>query len=133
MLCRLGSGRGDAEDLAQLTFVTAWSKRSKVPDDPRPWLYATARNHWRNHVRKHWRSMEQLDLETPGGDGGIEDSELSCDLDTALGRLSGEERDVVRLAYLHDLTIEEIAVAIRRNPGAAKQRLHRARRKLRNV
>lgn len=130
---RLDGHRRDAEDLAQQTFMTAWQKRAVVPDDPRPWLYATARNHLNNHLRKWWRSAEPLDLEMDGGDGGIGDSERELDLRAALRHLSRSQREVLQLGYLQQFTIDEIAGITNMTPGAVKQRLHRARQKLRDV
>lgn len=130
---RLGGRHRDAEDLAQLTFTTAWVRRDVVPDDPRPWLYVTARNHLLNHLRKYRRVEEPLAVEPAGGDGGIAGSELFHDLYAAMRRLSHAEREVLQLGYLAQLTIGEIAQVTNMSQGAVKQRLHRARRKLRDV
>jgi RNA polymerase sigma-70 factor (ECF subfamily) len=47
----------------------------------------------------------------------------------ALARLSERDREVLRLAAWEQLTIAELAVALRTSQAAAKVRLHRARRR----
>ena len=123
----------DAEDLAQQTFTTAWDKRRKVPDNPRPWLYKTAQNHLRNYRRKRAWSEEPLGDEPVGGDGGIAESELTHDVRAALNRLTSSERDVLDLGYLRDFSVEEIAEILRLTTSAVKQRRLRARHRLRDV
>lgn len=45
-------GSGDPEGLAAETMAAAWAKLADLPpDDPRPWLFATARN----LLRQEWR------------------------------------------------------------------------------
>ncbi|MGH9134408.1 MAG: RNA polymerase sigma factor, partial [Ilumatobacteraceae bacterium] len=52
------------------------------------------------------------------------------DLARALGRLSDDEREVVRLWAWEQLAPREIAVALDITPNAASIRLHRAKEKL---
>jgi DNA-directed RNA polymerase specialized sigma24 family protein len=59
-LCRYARHRGltgpDVEDLVAHTLEIAWRRIDEVPaDDPMPWLYAVARNLWRNHRRQQQR------------------------------------------------------------------------------
>src|SRR4029077_20093450 len=42
----------DADDLVAEVLTIAWRRLDDVPvDDPLPWLFATARNVWRNGLR----------------------------------------------------------------------------------
>jgi hypothetical protein len=51
----------DAEDLVAQALEVAWRKIDEVPaDDPLPWLYAVARNLWRNHERRDRRRRDLL-------------------------------------------------------------------------
>ena len=41
----------DAEDVAAKTFAIAWRKLAAIPEEPLPWLYATARRVLANQRR----------------------------------------------------------------------------------
>ena len=56
-----------------------------------------------------------------------------ADLYDALGRLSEQDRELVRLWAWEQLAPQEIAVVFGVTPNAARIRLHRARAKLREL
>jgi DNA-directed RNA polymerase specialized sigma24 family protein len=69
-LCRYARHRGmagaDAEDLVAQTLEIAWRRIDDVPvADPLPWLYAVARNLWRNQVRQVRRLHPHRNLALP--------------------------------------------------------------------
>lgn len=137
---RLSPDQADAAlDLAQKTFATAWLKRHNVPDDPRPWLFETAKNHLRNHVR--WSQRRQRDL---GGEEALENAlsssvpgsftlEQSVDLRRALARIKKRDRAILFMAYVERLTSEEIADLEGLSAEAVRQRLFRARDEIRKA
>ena len=56
LLARLLQNSGDAEDLAEETFVRVWQQRARFRHDAqlRPWIFAIAVNLDRNRLR-WWR------------------------------------------------------------------------------
>jgi DNA-directed RNA polymerase specialized sigma24 family protein len=137
-LCRYARHRGlcgdDAEDLVAQTLEIAWRRIDDVPEaEWLPWLYAIARNLWRNQVRQDRRRSAILARYRPsplaavGGDpAGLEPGVLRG----ALASLSDADQEVLRLVAWDGLTPAEVAVVLGCSPVAARSRLHRARGRL---
>ena len=138
MLARLVADGQDAMDLAQSTFLTAWSKREEVPDDPKAWLFATARFHHKNHVRQATRHgltlVDTTQLEAALVTDGPESAVCTgVDLAAPWARLNRKEQQLLQWAYLDDLSIAEIAQVLGIRPGTARTRVARAKNKLRDA
>jgi RNA polymerase sigma factor (sigma-70 family) len=136
-------GAALAEDLAAETFATAYRRRARF--DPgqgslRSWLYGIANN----LVRNHWRAEQHLlmldarllpEVDLSGGsdvvDQRVTAALLAPRLATALGQLTGDQRDVLLLHAWGELSHEEIATALQIAVGTARSRLSRARATLR--
>jgi RNA polymerase sigma-70 factor (ECF subfamily) len=123
-----------AGDLVQETFITAWRKREKVPDDPGAWLYTTARNHLQNYRRSALRHQHE-----PLGDHDVVDMSATSQiaevdehqrLKLLLNQLSATDREVILLTYIDNLNTIEIAAILAITPAAARKRLSRARRQI---
>jgi RNA polymerase sigma factor (sigma-70 family) len=137
MLEKLVSGDvATAEDLAQKTFHTAWTKRHKVPDEPGGWLFTTARNHWLNHRRYALRrsfvpydhhSMEHLHP-APAADAALEAEEPG--LEAAVEGLTDSDRTILVLRYVDGLDCNEIAEELQISSATARKRLSRAEKKV---
>lgn len=134
----LGGNEGEAEDLAQQTFMTAWDRRTHVPDEPRAWLFATANNHLRNHrrwSRRHPLALIEMDvMEVVAGATEGEESTVVCDrldLGRVWGQLKPAEQEVLRLAYLDGLDTAEIAHVLGLWQATVRKRRSRALGKLR--
>jgi RNA polymerase sigma factor (sigma-70 family) len=135
-LRRLGDVDPSTE-LAQEVFVIAWRRRADVPDRSLPWLYGVARrllaNHWRA-TRTRPVVRDAADPDQLGTDGDEMDSAAGiADITAALSRLSAEDQEILRLVCWEQLTIDDAVVALRCSRTAAKVRLHRARRRLRDA
>lgn len=136
-------GRDVADDIAADTFVIALRKHDGFDarrGPVRAWLYGIATNLIAQHRRAEQRryrafARAQAELLT----GGHEDRVLSSVAATgmqprlaqALARLSPEERDVLLLVALADLSHEEISQALGIPHGTVGSRLNRARKKIR--
>jgi RNA polymerase sigma-70 factor (ECF subfamily) len=136
-------GAAIAEDLAAETFATAYRRRAAF--DPglgslRSWLLGIATN----LVRSHWRAEQHLlDLDarlvpeidlladSDAADQRLAAALLAPRLATALGQLTGDQREVLLLHAWAGLSHEEIATALQIAPGTARSRLSRARAFLR--
>ncbi len=125
-----------AVDVAQETFVRAWRYRASF--DPgagsaRAWLFAIAANRVREAGRARGRAA--LDLEAaegvPAGDPdaleALARGALRAEVARAVAALPQEQREVVSLKYLAELSFPEVARALGCSVGAAKMRALRAR------
>jgi len=119
-------GSSDADALAADVMTVAWRRLADVPSgDPRPWLYATARNlllaEARLSARATHTSVRDSEQVAP------EPHELDPELSRALGSLSPRDRDALLLVAWEDLTPSAAAKALGINPVAFRVRLLRAR------
>lgn len=136
------AGPAAAEDVLQETFLAAWRAagtfqgRSAV----RTWLLTIARNQaW--HLREREARLPMDDVPLPelgeaagwGGrnpeEGVLRSQRREC-LARALEALGPEEREILVLRELEELTGEETAAALGISLAAMKSRLHRARLRL---
>jgi RNA polymerase sigma factor (sigma-70 family) len=124
-------GNRDADALAAEVMTIAWRRLADVPlDDPRPWLFATARNLVLADARRSSAAAGDA------GDRGAlvpasEVLELDPALRLALRSLSRLEREALLLVAWEDLTPSQAARSLGINPAAFRVRLLRARRRLR--
>ncbi len=135
-------GAAAAEDVLQETFLAAWRAaatfqgRSAV----RTWLLTIARNQaWHQREREARLPMDDVPLPELGeaagwGDrnpeeGALRSQRREC-LARALEALGPEEREILVLRELEELTGEETAAALGVGLAAMKSRLHRARLRL---
>ncbi|GAA4148879.1 RNA polymerase sigma factor [Phytohabitans flavus] len=128
--------RHEAEEVAQETFMTAWEKRAALGDDPWPWLYVTTRNHVHNRQRLHVRLLRvltRLGEPEPPHDGGLRDWERQYDFGPAWRAISDDDRELLRLRYLYEMSDEQIAAVLGILPATARKRVQRARGRLRKV
>jgi RNA polymerase sigma-70 factor (ECF subfamily) len=127
-------GHHDATEIAQDVFVAAW--RAQRSYDPGRgalggWLMAIARNKVIDHLRRQGRRP----LTDAAGDSASLTARRDDDVDMianrmllaeALGELSPRAREVVELAFLHDLTHEQIAAKTHLPLGTVKSDVRRS-------
>ena len=131
----------EVEDLVADVFLAAWRRIDDAPDGPAvlPWLYRIAHhttgNHWRGRDRRR-RLIHKLSSLIPGvaqgpaEDDGPGDDRVDAILEVAAG-LSPDDQEILRLAHWEQLSVAEIGLVLDLSPNAAKQRLRRARGRLR--
>ena len=127
-----------ADDLAAETFAEAFRGRASydgVHRDAAPWLYGIAANRMRSHRRAEVRQLRAYARSgadpVAAPDCAPEPGEPA--LAAALASLRPQEREVVALYALADLSYEEIARALRVPVGTVRSRLSRARAHLRRA
>ena len=124
----------DAEDLVAQTLETAWRRIGDVPvEEPLPWLYAVARNLWRNQARRERRRralLARFRASQPAAAGQDPASLEPGVLRAALASLSDSDQEILRLIAWDGLTPAEAARALGCTSAAARTRLHRARARL---
>jgi RNA polymerase sigma-70 factor (ECF subfamily) len=123
-------GSTDPDSIGAEVMTIAWRRLADVPrDDPRPWLYGTARNLVLAEFRR-WRQVEddgRIELEVAPA---VEPLHLDSQLAEALSSLSPLDREALLLVAWEDLSPAQAARVLRINPTAFRVRLLRARRRL---
>lgn len=136
----LARGTPDADEVVNDVLLAAFTAlQGFVGGEPefRAWLYRVARNKRVDAIRAHERRPKPTDrasqLSSRHGDAesdaiaALADEELHC----VLASLTPDQRDVVVLRFLADLTLEQTATALDRPVGAIKSLQHRALDQLR--
>jgi RNA polymerase sigma-70 factor (ECF subfamily) len=129
-------GSGDPDGIAAEAMAIAWRRLADVPeDDPRPWLYATARNlvlaEWRGTSR--FTEGEAPELELLEAPAQVERPCLEPPVAAALAALSPIDREALLLVAWEDLTPTLAAQSLGISAGAFRVRFHRARRRFRRA
>jgi RNA polymerase sigma factor (sigma-70 family) len=130
---------GDAEDVTQKTFVSAWTSRSSF--DPSraklsTWLVAIAKNKIADthEARARIRRLQQELTEATAPDALVaEPVDLADTLLIAdeIARLEPDARAVMRLAFYDDLTHAEIAARLELPLGTVKSHIRRSLHRMR--
>lgn len=122
--------RSDAEDLYQEVFLRYLTKAPAFTseDHRKAWLLRVAVNCANRFHTAPWRKRteplnEALSVPAPEGE----------DLWDELRRLPEKDRTVLHLYYYEDMTTEEIAQMLDRNPATVRSQLLRARAKLKKL
>lgn len=124
--------RSEAEDATQEAITRAWRALGQLRDRSlvRPWFLAIVANRCRNVRRTNWFKTIRLP-EVFQSDQRAEPGVERVDAERALARLPMGERQVLFMRFYLDLPVEEVAVALKISPAAAKGRIYRACKRLR--
>jgi RNA polymerase sigma-70 factor (ECF subfamily) len=136
----------EAEDLAQEVFVTVFKAIETFRGDSRlaTWIHRIAQNHARNRLKYHGRHKRRGDTpleetteesvavtETgsrlPRPDHQVEAHQAELQIRLAITQLDAEQRTLIVLRDLENMTYEEIQEQTGLPSGTVKSRLHRAR------
>ncbi|MFM2357608.1 MAG: hypothetical protein RJA61_345 [Candidatus Parcubacteria bacterium] len=133
------SSREVALDLTQDIFTKTWEylSQGKEVKNIKAFLFQVARNIVIDYYRKH--KSVSLDVELENG-VQFEDmhsetgarSEISHML-SALEKLPEQYREILRLRYIDDLSVSEIAETIGEKENAVSVRIHRGVEKLKEI
>jgi RNA polymerase sigma-70 factor (ECF subfamily) len=130
----LVSDRASADDLVQDTLERAWAKLHlyRRGTDLRAWLFTVMHNVHVNKVRAT-RATDTLDDEMPElAQRAVQGDALAVrDLDRSIALLPADQRAVLLLVTLEDMSYEEVARTLGIPMGTVMSRLSRAREKLR--
>ena len=126
--------RATADDLVQDTLERAWAKLHlyRRGTDLRAWLFTVMHNVHVNRVRAA-RATDSLEDEMPelAQRAPQGDALLVRDLDRGIARLPAEQRAVLLLVTLEEMSYEQVARTLGIPIGTVMSRLSRAREKLR--
>lgn len=132
----LTGGRLPADDLVQDTLERAWSKRHlwRQGSDLRAWMFSIMHNVYINQVRARVTEttvpLDQEAYAVPVRDGATDGLEVAA-IDAALRQLPDDQREVLLLVALEQLSYVEAANALGIPIGTVMSRLSRARERLR--
>jgi len=145
-LLRVLGDAAEAEDLAQEVFVTVFKAIDTFRGDSRlsTWIHRIAQNHARNRLKYHGRHKRKGDApledtteealavpETgsrlPRPDHEVEAAQAEVHIRLAITQLEEEQRTLIVLRDLENLSYEEIQAQTGLPSGTVKSRLHRAR------
>ena len=123
-----------AEDAVQSAWLIAWRKLRSLrdPDRVRPWLLSVTANETRQLLRRRRGAVVEIDLEAPGDARGDPSTGIErLDLRRALAHLSPDDRALLAMRYVVDLSSDELATAVGTSPSTARTRLSRVIDRLR--
>jgi RNA polymerase sigma-70 factor (ECF subfamily) len=128
----------DASDIAQEALIRAWKslQNAQAPDNPQAWLRTIVR---REAIRYRSRNGVLPSLDEHGdvtdrtASKRLEVLDLQVDVRRAVRSLTPQDRKLLVLRYVDDLTQPAVALALGIPEGTAKVRLHRARGRLQKV
>jgi RNA polymerase sigma-70 factor, ECF subfamily len=122
----------DVEDVLQETFLAVWKGAGgyRPRGTPRAWIWVIARNQAALLLRRRGPVTAPLEQTLSAGLDPAEAAIVRADLAAALDSPEGQ---VLRLMYVEDRPVAEIAALLGIPAGTVKSRAHRARRMLRAV
>jgi RNA polymerase sigma-70 factor (ECF subfamily) len=132
-------GVQDVDGVVNDVFLKAFVALGSFSGDEdafRAWLFRIARNRTIDEFRRLGRTVVTVELgeaeTTVGGDvvADVEDRMGSDRVVALLGLLTDEQREVLALRFVADLTIDQIAEVTGRRRGAVKQLQRRGLRRL---
>jgi RNA polymerase sigma-70 factor (ECF subfamily) len=126
--------RARAEDATQEAFARAYRRWRSVSRHARPaaWVHVVALNVERSRLRRDRRARPAAEVSelAPARDPA-DGVTAAVVVERLLATLPPRQRAAVVLRYLGELTVPEIADALRCSEGTVKSNLHDARRALR--
>jgi RNA polymerase sigma-70 factor (ECF subfamily) len=125
--------RNDAQDVTQEAFLRALRQLNQFQERGIP-FHAYLATIARNLIRDRWRQpvavsipLHQVDLIEPDAtDAMIIATNGLDDLHDIMSRLLADYQTIIRLRILEERPTEEVAVLMRRSPGAIRVLQHRA-------
>ncbi len=141
-LTKLTGNRAAAEDISQVVFQRMLKYRHTYRDEGKftAWMYHLGRRCAADHFRKSSSAPVAVDpadlADHPDEARSADESAVARDdhalLHRALGRLDRDDREVLLLSRLQELSFAEVAGILECSVGAARVRAHRALKELRD-
>lgn len=128
--------RQAVEDLAADVFAIAWRRRASVTaGEELPWLYRIAANVVSNYRRREASGSAFLASLRPADSSPSAEEIVVADamLADAWRQLRPAEREILALALVEELAPAQLAIALGVSVNAATIRVHRAKKRLREL
>jgi RNA polymerase sigma-70 factor (ECF subfamily) len=139
LMLKSGAEHALAEDLVQDVFMAVWRKAHYyVPErgTVSAWIFSIARNARIDRLRRQssrpYEDITEMDLQAPEPDAEQEfaATQRAGLVADALVELPDEQRQIIELAYMHDMAQSEIAARLSLPLGTVKSRMRLAYAKL---
>lgn len=146
---KIVKNKNDTDDLYQETFLKAMEVCHKIDtkNNPKGFLISIAIGIWKNKRRKYARRQRIAPIQEFNEDvncgyifkdeSTLEDivisNELRVMIQTAADKLSNKLRIPLYMYYTAEMSIQEIASALKIPQGTVKSRLYKARKALENI
>ena len=129
--------RAAADDLVQDTLERAWSRlvQWRAGSDLRAWLFSIMHNLRVDQLRRPrlaTQSIDENDFDMPTRPTQSDELELR-DIESALNHLPDEQREVLLLVALEEMSYADIATTLGIPVGTVMSRLSRGRERLRLI
>lgn len=142
VMLKAGADQQLAEDLVQDVMLNVWRK-AKLYSPERgavsTWIYTIARNARIDKLRrgssKPYEDLDDVELASEEADGEdmVIANEISGRVTDALSELPDDQRQIIRMAYIEDLSQSDIASKLSIPLGTVKSRMRLAYGKLRST
>ncbi len=126
-----------ADDLVQETITAAMKNLKQLRDKNSlfGWLCSIMKNQWYRHFRKqknhdNIENQQHLPSDDAGPFGKCQEKDMIRQVRIAVAELSLEQRQIVSLIDLGELSYADVAQALDVPVGTVMSRLHRARKSL---
>lgn len=124
-----------ADDLVQETIATGMKNYKQLRDENSMfgWICSIMKNNWYRHLRKqknHDSVDDQLPSSEKGPLGNCQEVDIIKQVRLAVAELSLDQRQVISLVDLGELSYCEVAQTLDIPVGTVMSRLHRARKSL---
>jgi len=122
----------DSEDIIQNVFLKLWRYSGHFENEEHidKWLTRVCINESKNYIKLSFRKNTFLD---DAKDLYTFDRPKDYDVFNAVMSLPKKERTVIHLFYYEDMSVSEMAKMLEMKESAVKTRLHRARKKLKDI
>lgn len=118
-----------AQDVVQETFLRAWRKGPLRPDTEKAWLTRVAMNLCRDQLRRGW--MRRIDRSIPFEELVIPVEPQDNDVIREVYALPPKERQIIVMHYWGNLSVQEIAAALRISRASVYRTMDKAKAHLR--
>jgi RNA polymerase sigma-70 factor (ECF subfamily) len=125
----------DVEDVLQETFLAVWKGAAgyRPQGTPRAWMWVIARNQAALLLRRRGPVTAPLGETADTAQTTLDPAEAVMVRADITAALDGPEGEVLRLMYVEDRPVAEVAALLGVPAGTVKSRAHRARRVLRGA
>lgn len=137
--CRRRASESAVDDLVADVFMTVWRRIDGAPvgEASLGWLYRiaylVASNHWRGTSRRRRLNTKLEGLRASVDLPVVDHVVVRQEVRDALGvleELHPRDREIIKLSMWEGMSPDEIAAVLDVTPETARQRLHRARKRL---
>lgn len=128
--------QGDrADDLLQEVWIDVFRQLPRLEDAGSfiPWAYRIARGKAALDLRRNGRIEPAVDIEDRAATEPTFSAEDASRIHKALDRLPAEQREVLTLRFLEDLSYEEIGRIVGCPLGTVRSRIHYAKQALQRI